>query len=144
MSVTGELREWMRVVLTDDDPAHAIADRIDEAIASEYVGLPKDADGEPIHIGDVMDSKVDYLFDGRPFEVRAMRRDECGWEVYDRLGDRYEPNSLRHHRKQTVEDVLREMCLEIDRRYARGRVDYDALFTEYAEKLREAIEHDRD
>ena len=30
MSITDELREWMRVVLTDDDPAHAIADRIDE------------------------------------------------------------------------------------------------------------------
>jgi hypothetical protein len=29
MSITDELREWMRVVLTDDDPAHAIADRID-------------------------------------------------------------------------------------------------------------------
>lgn len=29
MGITDELREWMRVVLTDDDPAHAIADRID-------------------------------------------------------------------------------------------------------------------
>ena len=32
MSITDELREWMRVVLTDDDPAHAIADRIDERV----------------------------------------------------------------------------------------------------------------
>jgi len=29
MRITDELREWMRVVLTDDDPAYAIADRID-------------------------------------------------------------------------------------------------------------------
>lgn len=29
MTITDELREWMGVVLTDDDPAHAIADRID-------------------------------------------------------------------------------------------------------------------
>ena len=41
MSITDELREWMRVVLTDDDPAHAIADRIDaehEANVSYWQG----------------------------------------------------------------------------------------------------------
>lgn len=32
-SITAELREWMRIVLTDDDPAYAIADRIDQAHA---------------------------------------------------------------------------------------------------------------
>jgi hypothetical protein len=102
-----------------------------------YQLLPVDADGVPIHIGDVMDSKVDYLFDGRPFYVRALVLCEDGWDVADgRFGNRYEPNSLRHHHAPTVEDVLREMCLEIDRRCERGSIDYDKLFAKYAAKLR--------
>jgi hypothetical protein len=78
---------------------------------SHYVMLPKDADGVPIHIGDVMDSKVDYLFDGKPFTVRGLVLCEDGWEVTDgRFGNRYKPDSLRHHHEPTVEDVLREFA----------------------------------
>lgn len=173
MSITDELRAWMRVVLTDDDPAHAIADRIDaeykkaegerkakdgqmwlkgyaechaelmegnEVIAADlekagWVRLPKDADGEPISVGDVM------MCDGEIFEVRFIRFNGEFWAMNTKG---WNPAATRHYHKPTVEDVLREMCLEIDRRYARGRVDYDALFTEYAKKLREVVEHERD
>lgn len=101
---------------------------------SHCIELPKDADGEPIHIGDVMESKgSDFLFGEVSFEVRAMRCDECGWEVYDRLGDRYAPLLLRHHHAPTVEDVLREFvdALDIDR-----CEDFNATIAEYAAKLR--------
>ena len=102
---------------------------------SHYVMLPKDADGVPIHIGDVMDSKVDYLFDGKPFTVRGLVLCEDGWEVTDgRFGNRYKPDSLRHHHEPTVEDVLHEfvgkaLCVS-------DVVGEDELVTEYAAKLR--------
>ena len=105
-----------------------------------WARLPRDADGEVIHVGDVMDSKVDYLFDGKPFEVRALVLCEDGWEVADgRFGNRYEPDSLRHHHAPTVEDVLREMA---DRCYADEDEprDRDAIVAEFAAKLRLADE----
>ena len=122
MSITDELREIATKTecangrcekLYRGDLEH-IADRIDAELAERYVELPKDADGEYIHIGDVMDSRVDYLFDGKPFTVRALVLCEDGWEVADgRFGNRYEPDSLRHHHAPTVEDVLREFALAV-------------------------------
>lgn len=82
----------------------------------DYTELPLDADGVPIHVGDVMESKVGGpLFGEGSFEVRAMRCDECGWEVYDRLGERCAPSLLRHYHKPPVEDVLREFVTEFNR-----------------------------
>lgn len=118
MSITDELRDWAHGFTEpykrNEQQLLAIADRIDAALAERYVELPKDADGEYIHIGDVMDSRVDYLFDGKPFTVRALVLCEDGWEVADgRFGNRYEPDSLRHHHAPTVEDVLREFALAV-------------------------------
>lgn len=134
MSITDELRDWFKdraFMGSGWQELDHIADRIDaehEAACAEaygdgvmsvpialdesqWVKLPMDADGVPIRAGDVMDSKVDYLFDGKPFTVRALVLCEDGWEVSDgRFGNRYEPDSLHHHHEPTVEDVLRECC----------------------------------
>ena len=123
MSITDELREWasVEVPYKYGHQLLAIANRIDaehermlgdwDYWESTHVELPKGADSEYIHIGDVMDSRVDYLFDGKPFTVRALVLCEDGWEVADgRFGNRYEPDSLRHHHAPTVEDVLREFA----------------------------------
>lgn len=54
--VSDKVREWCDrccgdLIYKDDwDELRALADRID----AEMVELPKDADGEPIHIGDVL------------------------------------------------------------------------------------------
>lgn len=153
--VTGELREYVgksKGAFTDH--MLAIADRIDaeheRGMADAYlsgtptdeklaelgwVRLPVDADGVPIRVGDVMESKgSDFLFDEASFEVRAMRCDECGWEVYDRLGDRYAPSLLRHHHAPTVEDVLREFGDWYA--HTKGGRDEDGIVAEYAAKLR--------
>lgn len=98
---------------------------------SHSIELPKDADGEYIHMGDVMESRTGSdLFP--QFEVRAMRYDGDGWEVIDRLGDRYEPSGLRHYHAPTVEDVLCEMIDAIDD----DRYGQDRIIAEYAAKLR--------
>ena len=99
-----------------------------------WVKLPVDADGVPIRVGDVMESKGSGLLFGKAsFEVRSMRCDECGWEVYDRLGDRYAPSLLRHYHAPTVEDVLTEFG--IDWEHESDCEDRAALLKEYAAKL---------
>lgn len=154
MSITDELRKYAQSYKNSHDAWSGIgndldhiADRIDteykKALSGAYadkmdangwVRLPLDADGEPIRIGDVMESKgSDFLFGEASFEVRAMRYDEGGWEVYDRLGDRYAPSLLRHHHKPTVEDVLREFAAGICGQNA----DFAELaIAEYAKRLR--------
>ena len=167
MNITDELRhfadEWDWLDYKADESARrlrAIADRIDaaheesvqQALMGEgsvpatdenmaeygWVRLPKDANGEPIHIGDVMESKgSDFLFDEASFEVRSMRCNECGWEVYDRLGDRYAPSLLRHHHEPTVEDVLRQVIACANNgTHVHGALDTEQIVAEYAAKLR--------
>lgn len=80
-------------------------DAVEREVAESCLPAPTDADGTPIHVGDVLDAPGDG---NGPFEVRSMRLDEGGWELYDRFGDGYRPRETRHH-KPTVEDVLREM-----------------------------------
>ena len=172
MNITDELREWAKdntlqdIVLTTYPPQHAvhgvletllaIADRIDAEHESKvgctadewaywestHVELPKDADGEYIHIGDVMVSK-----DGNLHKVDSLTRNpiwfDYEWSIRlallnDGVGAgslvRYRPDTLRHYHAPTVEDVLREMA---DRCYADEDEprDRDAIVAEYAAKL---------
>ena len=147
MSITDELREYFgksKGMFTDH--VLSIADRIDaeherqlgvlyrDMSDAEWIRLPADADGVPIRIGDVMESKGSGpLFGEASFEVRSMRCEECGWEVYDRLGDRYAPSLLRHYHAPTVEDVLTEFG--IDWEHESDCEDRAALLKEYAAKL---------
>jgi len=113
------------------DELSAEIERLKDELAHR-IELPKDADGEYIHVGDVMEWV--RLSNKPSFEVRAMRYDEGGWEVYDRLGDRYVPSALRHYHAPTVEDVLRDFALAVCKDDAltirKGVVE------EYAAKLR--------
>ena len=123
MSITDELRKWwVRKFPVIDKKLHkdftAIADRIDaeherqlevlyrDMSDAEWVRLPKDADGVPIHIGDVV------VEDGCgvPYKVMSLKLfDDC-WDVGE-CG--MNPNLCRHYHAPTVEDVLRgvvELC----------------------------------
>ena len=132
MSITDELREWMRVVLTDDDPAHAIADRIDaeheakvsywqgacyedgykEGLADNegamaergWVKLPVDADGVPIRVGDVMWQKDRIT----KRACKAIMGDT--YVMLDGIQGAVYAKGLTHYHAPTVEDVLRECC----------------------------------
>ncbi len=151
MRITDELREY----LLCHPPANyadfsALADRIDaehdEAIqqvmmsegvpATEenmaefgWVRLPKDADGEYIHIGDVMEwpttnetFEVVGIGDGTLFYV------EDGNEKADWTG----ASTKRHYHAPTVEDVLREF---MDVMLGTPSKDAAARIAEYAAKL---------
>lgn len=79
MKISDEIRAWC----DDTTPwptrhdARAIADRID----AEMVELPKDADGEVIHVGDTLHDRVNNL----DLQVEALRFDGQ-WEIRTGLG----------------------------------------------------------
>ena len=111
-----------------------------ETLASDLEGcgwmrLPKDADGEYIHVGDVMEL-VSYDEDYRPV-IRPV--DAVGEQVFfawSKVTGRYaqyEACAYRHHHAPTVEDVLEEFG--IDWEYESDCEDRAALLKEYASKL---------
>ena len=135
MSITDELRSWAEgdslragmSLRTARDQALAIADRIDaeheSACAEAYgngvmsvpialdesawVELPKDADGKPIHVGDVME----WCDSGDTLEVIGIGDNTLFY--VDPEGDRTyaewtAARNKRHYHAPTVEDVLRE------------------------------------
>ena len=110
-----------------------------------WVRLPVDADGVPIHVGDVMDEQLPFGGYAAPAPVDTMElsRGAGGYVWMVRLdsesGAFINPKLLRHHHAPTVEDVLREFASDIAD--VLGGDDFrlddsDELFAEYAAKLR--------
>ena len=119
MSITDELREWMDGVLTSDDYAWVIADRIDEQyyktcraldsawsatshkvleqaideLSDEWVKLPVDADGVPIRVGDT----IEIEHNGRVTTVTNINYNEYGWQVYCAEGGGFDKDTRCHH-----------------------------------------------
>ena len=101
----------------------------------DYMPLPVDADGVPIHVGDVL---VDWE---TPRPVAAVSEDSiclAGYESdsYYRMGI---AKNYRHHHAPTVEDVLREFTDEVWNRCCEGATASDSgideLVAEFAAKL---------
>lgn len=184
MSITDELRGYVKHLdsLFDDlcmvcEKLTAIADRIDaehkraigyvndydpETMAEHgWVRLPKDADGEYIHIGDEMDGvdKYDTLrevsgevvtihFDGmgsgtysHSVGLRVWSEDHKSYHV-----SYIDPDAsvYRHHHKPTLEDVLEKALNEaamLDRSdgYWPSAADVTNLVNECAAKVREVM-----
>ena len=159
MSITDELRKyteeqikWLDMTKVHYSKLLAIADRIDaehdEAIQQALMGeggvpatdenmaehgwirLPKDADGEYIHIGDVMEvinskqrAKACYMQMGPSGTWAVGLTKNCHW---------YDTESLRHYHAPTVEDVLMEF---MDVMLGTPSKDAAARIAEYAAKL---------
>ena len=162
MSITDELREWAHgftdLYVSNERQLIAIADRIDEqhkhAVMSAmndalyhandesmaelgWVRLPKDADGEVIHIGDRVENNERV--------VRIVLTDGI-WEPSVYVEKRpnvlreYFCNEISHYHEPTVEDVLTKM-LEQAVGYSDAHTTVAAnAIAEYAAKLRLAGE----
>lgn len=131
MAITDELRNYIvehkwcvKELLT------AIADRIDaEHERMQYgfqrefddwkhdrdacwVKLPVDADGEVIHIGDVVVGKEeggdDFIFE--VYEIAFFPDGSCSVRAANDYG--FDPWQVSHHHEPTVEDVLTEFARE--------------------------------
>ena len=136
MSITDELREYCKKVLCYThyyDKFWHLADRID----SEMVELPKDKDGEYIHVGDVMDGY------GKTIEVVEMRYGRGGWVLISRDGSGYADTfAFAHRHEPTVDGILRDFGVDIAHVL---NADPDAtvpeaIIAKYAKRLRLAEE----
>ena len=78
-----------------------LADRIDQ----EMVELPRDRDGVPIHVGDVL-TDGEYTF--RVDELAAFG--DGSWSIRNEDGNAWAACDVTHHHAPTVEDVLREFA----------------------------------
>jgi len=122
----------------------AVLDNADENMHDGWVRLPVDADGETIHVGDVMEN---IICPSVHREVTGVGV-ECfyGWDDGNGRYSQFDVNCYRHHHATTVEDVLREMHAELDEvtaLYVGEAIDSDErdrdearIFAEYAAKLR--------
>lgn len=105
-----------------------LADRID----SEMVELPKDAYGEYIHIGDVME----WCDSGETLTVEGIGSDVLFY-IDGENAEWTAARNKRHHHEPTVEDVLREFAEKvIDSQIPSVHPTYEEAITEYAAKLR--------
>ena len=129
MSITDELREWINGnTIIHVTELRAIADRID----AEMVELPKDADGAPIRVGDVLtDGEYTFVVD----ELATFG--DGSWSIRNEDGDAWKARDVTHHHKPTVEDVLREFAEKItDSQIPNVHPTYEEAIAEYAAKLR--------
>lgn len=159
MSITDELRKWGYGFCGDThDVVTAIADRIDAEhqkairelnnLADASVLLPVDADGEIIHVGDMMERGKTC---GRVIALMLSNYPKkwggnLHWGI--QLEGEQAPTALdaffHHYHEPTVEDVLREFAHVGIRIGAKdgikaGEIDFYAdeeAIAEYAAKLR--------
>jgi len=109
------------------DELSAEIERLKDELA-HCIELPKDADGEYIHVGDVLDGY------GKTIEVVEIRYGRSGWVLISRDGNGYADTFAFTHHAPTVEDVLTEFG--IDWEHESDCEDRAALLKEYASKLR--------
>lgn len=155
MSITNGLREYVSgpaksgISHICENAILNIADRIDaeherqlevlyrDMSDAEYFKLPKDADGEPIHIGDVLQ----WPEDGDTFEVIGIGEDGVLFyfdpDTDGETADWTASQNKRHYHAPTVEDVLHQFLGECDSAVSLG---YDEVphevFAKYAAMLR--------
>ena len=83
-----------------------------KACAEEYgmVGLPRDADGEPIHIGDLVCIEDDAFYVD---EIRLLNgvEDGCIWKVVNGAGILIPAEALHHVAEDTPEGILLEAVM---------------------------------
>ena len=121
-----------------------------------WVRLPVDAEGEVIHIGELVDEKLPFggYAPPAPIDTMELSRGASGYRWMVKLDAEnralVSPKLLRHHRAPTVEDVLREFaerldeigseddCVGVEEQECRASIrrDIAAAYAEYAAKLR--------
>ena len=128
------------------DTMEMYCNAIEAEIAERYMELPLDADGVPIHVGDEMES------DNERFVVCAVAPGRVHrWHVHN-IGEldkgtvAYPPDSLRHFKPRTVEDVLSDFRAEADMIYNDPKIggveradELSALDAKYADEIRELM-----
>lgn len=110
-----------------------------------WVRLPLDANGDVLHIGELVDEELPFggYAPPAPIDTMELSRDASGYRWMVKLDAEnralINPKLLRHHHAPTVEDVLREFTDEVWDRCCEGATASDSgideLVAEYAAKL---------
>lgn len=116
-----------------NDLIDAVEREVEEQIEERYVELPKDADGETIRIGDVMECN------GKKLKVMALSETQAFFFDDGEIAN-YGVKIIRHYKPPTVEDVLEEAlnrAANLDRKegYWPSAADITNIVNEIAPKL---------
>lgn len=96
-----------------------------EAVDERYIELPKDANGEPWHVGDVTENGN---------VVMGMAIDNTGEWYFINTRNDIDPLAHYHYHKPTVEEVLREFAIACEDTGNAGP-EVQRLAGEYAKRL---------
>lgn len=107
-----------------------IADEIEREIQERYLLLPEDADGVPIHVGDVM-----AMADGREGTVVAVGESQFTIHVSKAPNVVCQAKMHHHVKPRTLEDVLCDMIHE----YGCTDALTETIADKYADEIRELL-----
>ena len=119
----------------DDAEEDECEDMMECAEAHGMVGLPRDKDGEPIHIGDLMALNDDCAFYVEEMHLVASGKDRCMWLVSDNAGSLVKSDMLPHVPADTIEGILMEAVM---------RAPCDTLFDKDGTDVTDLLERLRD
>lgn len=125
----------------DDAEEDECEDMLECAEAHGMVGLPRDANDEPIHIGDLV-AIGDDAFYVKELHMVDGGRSGCIWNVLSGAGDKFVPMALRHVPEDTIEGILLEAVqrAHCDTLADKGSTDV----TDLLERLRDLMGGDDD
>lgn len=142
LDVVGKCRfhaEWLN---SWHEAFDAACDGIEREIAETHVLLPLDADGVPIHVGDV----VEFGETRNKGNVKALNEHmaivmhvDSDYTNYAKYGLLWSADACTHVKPRTIEDVLQEFGDWYA--HTKGGCDEDGIIAEYADELRELIEN---
>lgn len=104
-------------------------DEIEQEIAERYIELPVDADGVPIHVGDVIQFVNEQGGTGAKVEVCAISKH---YAYYGEGKHFYKASMCRHVNPRTIEDAISDAL----RDYAITDMSRDEVIAKYADDLR--------
>lgn len=134
--VQGEIERRICELQAKVDELQAELDEYDQT----HMVLPVDADGVPIHVGDVVDSGLDS---GKVLRLELWAD---GWVVVFDVGrgntSRYESTALRHVKPRTLEDVLRDFASRVLNSGHQWGLDAPDMVPEFAAEIRELMAND--
>lgn len=137
-----DMRNTVKTIAADCDEGWILGclDAIEAEITERFMELPVDADGVPIHVGDVMEYE-NPNDDDKPFTILGVNNDG---DVFHCLEDkRLVPtcislaNCLRHVKPRTLEDALREFTEKYQ--YCISDNGRSITLAKYADEIRELL-----
>lgn len=133
MTISDEIRVWCDEADVDGNACWVLRDLADR-IDREMVELPKDADGNPIHVGDTV-----YLESGSKADVKSIEFSHGEHSIVFTVrgkGFLPSPQYLSHERPDSLERIAEELDVMVE------SADFadDAQLADLADRIRKLAE----